>query len=207
MRWRPARCPTDVTGSEMRPGRATDTRWSKRSLRSRSSGAVRRDGTAGFGTGATGGRALAHLRIADALAAFGAPDARVRAQLAHPLVPLRASNQQIGCGSADLRAVEHQPNVPRLGMLAAFDQAMREHGIEAHTITAQRMIDRRHGSCGGHGDGAVHVRGFLPGGGHGKGISTEAGGCGTQASTSSLPADIGAASNRRAPTGRCRCRA
>jgi hypothetical protein len=103
-------------------------------------------------------RALAeHLVIpGHALTLIGAGSANVRAHTAGELMPLRSAEHEVGAGLAYVGAVEQQPDVRRLGMLAAELEAVARRTdadrVAAHTrVDALLHLSRNvRGGCVGH---------------------------------------------------------
>ena len=96
---------------------------------------------AGVGAAAAGVRAGFHLRIVTKpIAVLCAAIAHLRAHRADAAVQWRAAEHKVGARVADGGAVEQQPDVCRLGMLAALPETVRD-GFEAGVVTFLAELD------------------------------------------------------------------
>ena len=89
---------------------------------------------------AAAARLGAFLHVADLLAALGAGVAYLRARRAYRSVQRRAAQHEVGCGLTDLRAIDHQPQMLLLNVLAARAQAIRQH-LQAGLVAFIAGID------------------------------------------------------------------
>src|SRR4029079_16905 len=85
--------------------------------------------------------ALAHLLVgADAFALLGAPLADLRAKPTGQLMYIRSSREDIGARRADVRTVEQERDVRRLGMPAATLKAV-SHRLQADSVAGHTFVD------------------------------------------------------------------
>ena len=91
------------------------------------------------GASAAGRDAFVH--VADLFATVGARGTDRRARGADVRVHRRLPQQKIGAGCTDLRAVEHQPVVLRIDMLAARFQAMCREHAQANCVATLTMLE------------------------------------------------------------------
>ena len=111
-------------------------------VRARSGQGVTGHPVAGLGAAAAGLGAAPHgLVVAHPLAVLGAAVAHLGAGAAGEVVELRAADHEVGAGLADLRAVEHQPDVGRLGVPAPPGQAVGQGRAQADLVALLAVVD------------------------------------------------------------------
>ena len=89
-----------------------------------------------------GGRACPHhvIGIAVVSAAGRAGAADIGACATDIRAVIRAADHEVGTNAANLRAIQHELDVARLGVAPALGQAMR-HGCEAGAMAVQAGLD------------------------------------------------------------------
>jgi hypothetical protein len=94
---------------------------------------------AGIGALLANGHALVHF--SDRFAIGRTSAAHFRAHSARQAVQIRAAQHEIGARLADLRAVQHQPEVLRFHMLASGFQAVVHRRFKADVVAFETVLD------------------------------------------------------------------